>query len=229
VENVVEELKFLKILILAVVVIGCGGDNSVTHDDSEDYAPFTTASSTNTGSVIPARWHGTGQADTTQWTTLTFDAIDESGTNLLETLPLDIEEFCPKYFQLPVETRKMFWVYFLSAMSELESGHNPELEYKEKFRNSYGYYVMSRGLLQLSDESARGYGCDISSEADLHDPEVNLSCGVRILDRWIGKDQRIAGKVNGKWQGAARYWSVLRDKRKLEIIKGWTRECEICK
>ena len=135
--------------------------------------------------------------------------------------PEDFLEFCP-ISHMDDEDTKHFYVYLLSSIAELESSFNPDRKYEETIKNRQGQYVVSRGLLQLSLESANGYGCGFRSAKAIHDPEQNLRCGVRILSRWVGGDGRIAGMIDGHWQGGARYWNVLRLSEKLEQIKTWT-------
>ncbi len=144
--------------------------------------------------------------------------------------PSDVHEFCPNYANLSKAQKKNFWVYLLSSMTEFESGHRPETSYQEAFNDAKGNPVISRGLLQLSIESANAYGCGFATAQEIHDPKKNLSCGLRILNRWVGNDQRLAGRINNKWLGGARYWSVLRyTNAPLAKIQGYTRAIDICR
>jgi hypothetical protein len=115
-------------------------------------------------------------------------------------------------------------------MTEFESGHRPATSFQEAFNDAQGNNVISRGLLQLSIESANAYGCGFANAMEIHDPKKNLSCGIRILNRWVGTDQRLAGRINTKWLGGARYWSVLRfTNAPLAKIQGYTRALAICR
>ncbi len=91
-----------------------------------------------------------------------------------------------------------------------------------------GTPISSRGLLQISRESANGYGCNIKDAKELHQPGVNIACAVRIFNRWIVKDKMISGRVKGKWKGAARYFSPFRDDRKLQSLRGKSKQLAIC-
>lgn len=167
--------------------------------------------------------------DTPIWNEYTYAAIEDHGQMLTTTVPEDIENFCPKYRGLDTIDQKMFWISLVAAMSRFESGFNPDISYKENFTDQNGNFVISRGLLQLSIESARGYSCDLTQAEDLHNPEVNLSCTIRILDRWIGRDKYISNKVSGSWRGGARYWSVLRTPSILASIQKKTSSEYPCK
>lgn len=165
-----------------------------------------------------------------EWTNHVYSELDRLGQDLLDVIPADTATFCPKYRNLNYEQRKKYWIYLISAMARFESGFKTDTSYTENFNDSSGSNVISRGLLQISIESSRGYDCGLTSAQQLHDPFKNLSCGVRILDRWVGRDGRIAGKVDSKWRGGARYWSVLRegDKTSYKSIVSWSRNLKMC-
>lgn len=179
--------------------------------------------------VIRARWENS-QRDGALWSKYVFDLMPTEGANLLAKTPNDIASFCSNYSNLSVGEKKNFWVYLLSSMAEFESGHKPETSYVESFRDAKGNRVVSRGLLQISIESANAYGCGFRTESELHDPYKNLSCSMRILNRWVNNDGRVAGKAGSAWQGGARYWSVLRSTNApLAKIQAWTQALDICR
>jgi hypothetical protein len=165
------------------------------------------------------------------WTTHVSSEIDRLGQNLVDVVPADADLFCPKFSRLSDAQRKQYWIHMISSMVRFESNFKTGTSYKEGFSDSKGKPVISRGLLQISIESANSYGCGFRTADELHDPLKNLSCGVRILDRWVGRDGRIAGKVSGNWRGGARYWSVLRagDKTSYNSIVRWSQNLAICK
>jgi hypothetical protein len=173
---------------------------------------------------INYRWEGYA-SDGDKWVKYVSDAIDEHGL-MNAKQPSDAAEFCPNFKSLSLEQKKMFWIYLVSATAELESSFNPKSSYTEDFKDSSGTKVVSRGLLQLSLESAQDYGCPVSKGADLYDPKTNLDCGIRILEHWIQHDGRIAGKSGSQWLGAGRYWAPFR--HKPTKIKGWTKSIPFC-
>lgn len=166
-----------------------------------------------------------------EWTTHVNNELDRLGKNLLDVVPADKDLFCPGYDKLSYSQRKQYWTFMLSAMTRFESNFKTSTTYTEAFNDSNGKRVISRGLLQLSIESGNAYGCGFKTSADLHDPLQNLSCGIRILDRWMDRDERIAGKTNGQWRGGARYWAVLRagDKTSYKSILSWSQSLPFCK
>jgi hypothetical protein len=159
------------------------------------------------GVALP--WDGK-HPDGSKWTEHLIKEIEAS--KLPDLLPTYIEEFAPAYGRLSRSKRTVFWAQLIAAMAKRESNFKPETKYVEKtIYDSKGENVVSRGLLQISIESARSYGCAIPRAEDLHDPAVNLSCAVRIMGRNIERHAQFAGQgSDGKWKGASAYWSVMR-------------------
>ena len=168
-----------------------------------------------------ARWEKSNPSKI-EWSEYAFNEIQRQGDVLTKTVPRDIGEFCPNYPSLREDEKREFWVYLLSTLSELESSHQPDCAYQESFPDSTGQLVVSRGLLQLSRESANNYGCGFKTASELYDPLRNLSCGIKILGHWVGRHGALAGRGPKGWNGGARYWSVLRTGKKLSRIQAWT-------
>ena len=173
-----------------------------------------------------AAWSATNRDGT--WTQAAENAV--SATSLSGQVPNDIQQFCPRYSSLLADSRVMFWAGLLSAMAKFESNFNPETAFTENLKDRNGQNVVSRGLLQISVESAnqRRYGCKIVAAKNLHDPATNLACGARILSTWVEIDGVVA-YANGVTAGGARYWSVLRtSSHSLDEIKAITRGFGFC-
>ena len=143
--------------------------------------------------------------------------------------PKDVESFCPNYKALNKAERNIFWTAFIAALVRYESYFDTDMQYTEAFVDAKKRPIISRGLLQLSYYSAKGYGCKFYRPAQLHFPQLNLACGVKILKRWVNKDGIISGKRKGDWKGGARYWGALRRRGSLEGINLITRSNPICK
>ena len=181
-------------------------------------------------SFIPMAWDGKHR-DAEKWSEFTKDAIFEVGESLLDSNPTDINRFCPAYGSLNQEGKLMFWIHLVSSMARFESSFRRETSFRKSFKDRFGNNVISRGLLQLSIESARGYKCDLRNAQDLHDPQRNLECTIKILKRWVDDDNVISKRLsNGKWRGGARYWSVLRHTgaNKVKTIAEMTRGNAVC-
>lgn len=168
--------------------------------------------------------------DSQSWEASVTSAIDEYGSSLLSSTPDDIADWCPTYGQHSDEERKAFWSYLMSSLMRYESNYDPSVTYTEPFNDASGNRVVSRGPLQLSIESANGYGCGISDPRELHDPQTNLSCSVRIMNRWIERDSVIQSRTaTGNWRGLARYWSPFRRSSQRSAMQAQVRASSYCK
>jgi len=155
------------------------------------------------------------------------EMIMEEAPDLVETVPEDIENYKPDYEQLSHESRLEFWGMLLSSISWMESSHRTDLSYEENgIKDQKGNNVISRGLLQLSYESARSYLPELETPEQLHDPNTSLRIGAIALNRFIQKDGAISKGKRGSWQGAARYWSVMRKNAKHEQIQEWLKHAD---
>lgn len=144
------------------------------------------------------------------WTGYLLEALETHGQKLLTMgSAKDSNTWCWNFATLNREQRKQFFVMLISSMAHQESSFETNQSYKEGFKDAKGSAVISRGLLQISQESANqsAYKGNIKNAADLYDPRVNLETAVKILNYWIPKDGYIASAK----LGGARYWSVLRD------------------
>jgi hypothetical protein len=167
------------------------------------------------------------------WTQITESAVNVS--SLSKSMPKDITKFCPGYASRTESDRAIFWAGLISIIARPESNFKPESSYTESFPDSQGNKVISRGLLQISIESAnqRRYSCGIKKAEDLHEPETNLVCGVKILDAWVKTDNVIATYIGQKPVGGGRYWSTLREKtdakkNHLPEISKFTSSLSVC-
>lgn len=164
------------------------------------------------------------------WTAIAERAVE--ATRLPDLAPAGMAEFCPGYEGAEPTGRTRFWVGLMSAMARFESAFDPERDFVEpRVKDGAGRAVTSRGLLQLSIESANQprYACGIAEAADLHDPEVNLGCAARVLSYWVEQDGVIASPASPH-RGGARYWSVLRhDAPYRAAIASFTRQLPVCR
>jgi hypothetical protein len=192
------------------------------------------AGSAETKSASPpagatARWGD--QNGRLAWTQAAWEAVDTLGPLLWAdgAVPTDIAAYCPGYARQTAEGRKLFWVGLMSSLAKPESDFDPSVTYKEGFNDAQGRPVISRGLLQISRESANGYGCQIGKEQELHDPTTNLRCGARILNRLVSRSNVIAKLESKTWRGAAAYWSPFRKPDRRADVAGWVAGQPYCK
>lgn len=164
------------------------------------------------------------------WTEAAIKSF-ESRKKDLPDLPYDILEFCPGGI---IKNKVEFYAFLLSEVSRWESDFDPNQSTYEcdKLRCRYsggcqynkergycmkgghaldGGLVVSRGLLQISLESAQYEGCTVKTPEELNDPLKNIDCGAQIFSRLMKKSNSI-GDIdgNGKWDGLSNYWAVMR-------------------
>ncbi|TVP70643.1 MAG: transglycosylase [Rhodobacteraceae bacterium] len=144
--------------------------------------------------------------------------MEDEGRALVETVPKDIDTFCPGYRTADVEGRKAFWTALFSGLAGYES------TWRADAAGAGGRY---RGLLQIWPTSARFYGCDLSHPKGLYDGPTNLRCASRIAAQAVARDQVVVG-TRGNWGGVARDWPPMRNASKREDIANFTRAVPAC-
>lgn len=132
----------------------------------------------------------------------------------------EVRQFCPRFSSIRMPDRRAFWAYFFQALSGAEAGlkatsnvqhTEPQVAVVDGVSHRI---VRSEGLLQLTYEDAKRYGCDFDWNADKrlaeHDPdktilqpENNLLCGVNILENQVVTHNR-------PLLTRSSYWSTLR-------------------
>ena len=203
-----------------------GTSQETTRSATAQSVPTTSVPNSVSGSSM--RWsHVTGSEG---WQAFVEEAIDLHGDSLRTSTPSDIANWCPAFAGQTPEERKAFWSYLMSSLMKFESNYDTTVSFQESFNDRFGNPVISRGLLQLSKESANGYGCGIGDPKELHDPKTNLQCSVRIMNRWLDRDGAIVRKTApNKWRGFARYWSPFRSKSKLKTMQQQVADSSYCR
>lgn len=154
-----------------------------------------------------------------EWTDFAAQALESYGKNMLVmNAPKDASEWCPKFSSLTYEQRKQMFITLIASMAKRESNWKPETNYTESFKDSSGTKVVSRGLTQISKESANSssYKCGISNATELNDPKTNIDCTVKILNKWVVQDKYFGTDK----LGGGRYWSVMRPGDSKKFIQG---------
>jgi hypothetical protein len=168
-----------------------------------------------TEEALPAmRWDN--HPEGTIWTTRTLDALGTHAPSLVETVPHDIQTWCPGYPEASADEREAFWTGILSALAKHESTWNP---------NASGGGGRWIGLLQIAPATARHYGCEATTVGALKNGASNLTCAVQIAAVQVPKDGMVAG--NGK-QGLGRDWAPFRSSAKRAEMAAWTRQQSYC-
>jgi len=152
------------------------------------------------------------------WDKIVEEAIPAS--MLSSRVPHDVRRFCPRFYTMGLADKRAFWAYFFQALAGAEAGLDPttrvrHTEPEVAVRDAVtGRMVRSQGLLQLTYEDHRRYGCDFDWKTDrklkadnptrtILQPKNNLECGVKILARQIIERHKPLFSNSG-------YWSTLR-------------------
>ena len=152
------------------------------------------------------------------WDKTVEDALPAS--MLSREVPRDVRRFCPRFYSMQELDKRAFWAYFFQALAGAEAGLKPRARVRHTepavavTDGVTGRAVRSEGLLQLTYEDQRRYGCDFDWASDrrlkpnaagktILQPKNNLECGVKILVNQIIDEHKPLLSRTG-------YWSTLR-------------------
>lgn len=158
------------------------------------------------------------QPGSQSWTLAALSALRSHGSRMQETVPRDIENWCPAYEDNPPHLRRAFWVGMMSALAKHESTYRP---------TAVGGPDLWYGLLQIYPDTARRYGCHATTGDALKDPEDNLSCAIRIMNVTVPRDNAIAVR-DTRWRGVAADWGPMTNRGKIAEMSAWTRRQDYC-
>ena len=149
--------------------------------------------------------------DSQAWTEGTLDALESHGRVLPAMVPADVAEWCPGYEGQTEENRAAFWAGLFSALAKHESTWRPE---------AVGGGGLWYGLVQILPSTARAYGCDATTGAELKEPVANLRCGVRIAAHQVAD--------RGTVRRGMLDWGPFHSAAKRAEMSAWTRAQPYC-
>lgn len=152
------------------------------------------------------------------WTRAVMSAISAHGDDLENTVPRDIEKWCPAYEANDPEKRRAFWACMISLLARYESTYRPD---------AVGGGGRWYGLMQILPSTARHFGCRATSGEALKVPEDNLACAVRIMNVTVPRDNAIAQR-DSRWRGVAADWGPMTDSSKIDAMASWTSAQSYC-
>lgn len=198
---------FVGVALAFLAVTGCSGSTPLQDQDlSARQTPLPVM-----------RWDHRPEAQ--EWTQATLDAVNGHGVALIQTVPRDIQAFCPAYPNATDQDRAAFWSGLMSALAKHESTWKPEAS------GGGGKWI---GLTQIAPATARGYDCKAQNTAALKDGAANLSCAVRIAAFQVSRDDALVSSENGDWRGMARDWAPFTTTSKRQDMAAWTRVQPYC-
>ena len=134
---------------------------------------------------------------------------------LLDTVPEDIESWCPAYAEAGPDQRAAFWAGLVSALSWYESTHRPD---------AVGGGGRWFGLVQIAPATARYRGCAVGSGEALMNGAANLRCAVRIMAQNVERD----GVVSRGMRGVAAEWGPFHSSQRREGMRAWVSAQAYC-
>lgn len=202
----------LKIQACAMILlIGCAVP-STAQDVSAPYGGLRPPA--RDGNVPHSRW--THQPEHVLWNRTAVSALKTHGAPLVDLVPADIADWCPRYADADDADRRAFWVGFLSALAKHESTYRP---------HAVGGGGKWYGLLQILPATARGYKCNVGTGEALKNGAANLSCAVRIMAVTVPRDGVIYGRGG---RGVAADWGPMRSAAKRADMAGWLKSRPYC-
>jgi hypothetical protein len=160
------------------------------------------------------RWKNQSQGPA--WTRAAMKAVLSHGQGLVETVPADINAWCPGYATQDANGRAAFWAGLLSTLSYHES------TWRETAVGGGGQWF---GLVQISPATARHNNCNAGTGEALKDGASNLSCAIRIMSRTVARD----GVVSRNMQGVAADWGPFHSESKRTDMQRWVRAQPFCR
>ncbi|MGC1506681.1 MAG: transglycosylase SLT domain-containing protein [Sulfitobacter sp.] len=170
-----------------------------------------------TGQIPRTRWQHMGGHQL--WTRAALSALKNHGKPLVDLVPADIANWCPKYPTASEAERRAFWVGFMSALAKHESTYKPW---------AVGGGGLWYGLLQILPSTARGYKCNVGTGAALKNGAANLSCAVRIMAHTVPRDGVIHGYKKRKGQGVTADWGPMHSAPKRRDMANWLKRQSYC-
>lgn len=207
-------LPRLSALKAALVAMPIALSACATTDPSvSDEATEVTASSKAQATRHAMRWDHRPESD--RWNSTAVSALRSHGAVLPAIVPQDIETWCPGYATASKEDREAFWVGLISALAKHESTWNP---------GAVGGGGQWYGLVQISPQTARGYGCKATSGSALKNGADNVSCAIRIMSSTVRRD----GVVSRGMRGVAADWGPFHSSSKRNDMIAWTKAQPFC-
>lgn len=163
------------------------------------------------------RWYHIRGSDL--WTKTALVSLKSHGSRVTQTMPADIDKWCPAYRRAGEAQKRAFWVGLMSTLAKHESTYRPWVS---------GDSGKSHGLFQIRVPTAQFFGCRAQSKAALLKPTNNVSCAIRIMNKAVPRDQAVSHKASGKRGGMGADWGPFVQSAKREDMRRWVKRQDYC-
>ncbi len=205
-------VRALVVVLCIIASQACADDAPFTGQDGELLRPEP-----RDNDLPRARWEQRGQGPL--WTRVVMSAVKTHGVELLQTVPKDIDDWCPAYAENGAEARAAFWAGFVSTLARYESTWNPR---------AVGGNGRWFGLMQIYPPTAEFRACRVQTGEGLKRGSDNLNCAIRIMNITVPRDNAISVK-DTRWRGVAADWGPIRDAPKRRDMQRYTKRQVYCR
>ena len=113
-----------RMMFAAIVLLIWMGPPGAAQDLNAPYAAAGLRPPARDGNVPRTRWRH--QPEHVLWNRAALSALKGHGRPLVEMVPGDIADWCPRYPQATAADRRAFWVGFLSSLAKYESTYRAD-------------------------------------------------------------------------------------------------------
>jgi hypothetical protein len=148
---------------------------------------------------VPLPWEK-NHPERTEWTNTLYSLIDQKFASLEKVK--DMGQFCPKYYSLRDDQKKIAWALLFDSIIYYESGYNPKsssVDVGSKNDKS----TWSVGLFQISSTDSKNWKIPFSfSYEELKDPKNNMKLALEIFSKQLDRQNLIV-------VSKSLYWAVI--------------------
>jgi|688.fasta_scaffold304915_2 hypothetical protein len=148
---------------------------------------------------IPLPWEK-NHPERIEWTTTLYSLIDQKFASLKKAK--DMGQFCPKYYSLRDDQKKIAWALLFDSIVYYESGYNPKSSSVDVGSKS-DKNTWSVGLFQISSTDSKNWKIPFSfSYEELKDPKNNMKLALEIFSKQLDRQNLIVVTKS-------LYWAVI--------------------
>jgi hypothetical protein len=148
---------------------------------------------------VPLPWEK-NHPERIEWTNTLYSLIDQKFASLEKAK--DMGQFCPKYYSLRDDQKKIAWAVLFDSIVYYESGYNPKSSSVDVGSKS-DKNTWSVGLFQISSTDSKNWKIPFSfSYEELKDPKNNMKLALEIFSKQLDRQNLIVVTKS-------LYWAVI--------------------